>query len=68
MTNLLQCVTFPGIIHKFLDYLFASSKKNALFACVDSTLFHLYIYIYRWVQVTPGVTLTKLHIFYTVDS
>ena len=44
MTNLLQSATFPGITHKFLD-LFASSKKNALFACVDSTLFHLYIYI-----------------------
>ena len=50
MTNLLQSATFPGITHKFLD-LFASSKKNALFACVDLTLFHLYIY--RWVQVTP---------------
>ena len=21
----------------------------------------------RWVQVTPGITLVKLHIFYTVD-
>ena len=61
MTNLLQCVTYLGIIHKFLDYLFASSKKNALFACVDSTLFHLYLYIYIWVQVTLGVTLIKLH-------
>ena len=25
-----------------------------------------YIYM-RWVQVSPGVTLVKLHIFYTVD-
>ena len=25
------------------------------------------IYIYRWVQVTHGVILVKLHIFYTVD-
>ena len=65
MTNLLQSATFPGITHKFLD-LFASSKKNALFACVDLTLFHLYIY--RWVQVTSSVTLIKLHLFYTVDS
>ena len=50
MTNLLQSATFPRITHKFL-YLFASSKilkkkKNALFSCVDSTLFPLYIYIY----------------------
>ena len=52
MTNLLQCATFPEITHKFLDYLFASSKKkkkkNALFSCVDSTLFPLYIYIYNY--------------------
>ena len=28
----------------------------------------LYIYIYiRWVQVTPAVTLEKLHLFQTVD-
>ena len=28
----------------------------------------LYIYIYmRWVQVTPSLTLVKLHIFYTID-
>ena len=36
---------------------------------------YIYIYIYiererereRWVQVTPGVTLINLHLFYTVD-
>ena len=40
-----------------------------------SLYYTIYIYIYmcvcereRWVQVTPGVTLIKLHIFYTVDS
>ena len=27
----------------------------------------LLIYIYRWIQVTHGVTLVKLHIFYKVD-
>ena len=27
----------------------------------------LLIYIYRWIQVTQGVTLVKLHIFYKVD-
>ena len=51
MTNLLQCATFPEITHKFLDYLFASSKKNkknALLSCVDSTLFPLCIYIYNY--------------------
>ena len=26
-----------------------------------------YIYIYMWVQVAYGVTLKKLHIFYTID-
>ena len=28
---------------------------------------NIYIYIYRWVQVTHGVILVKLHIFYTVN-
>ena len=30
---------------------------------------YIYIYIYmRRVQITPGVTLIKLHLFYTIDS
>ena len=54
MTNLLQCATFLGITHKFLDSLFASSKKKikkeeeALFACVDSTGYNMENYTTRY--------------------
>ena len=28
---------------------------------------YIYIYIKRWVQVTLGVTLQELHLFWTID-
>ena len=41
------------------------------FPCITTTtttiIIIIYIYIYGWVQVTPGVTLVKLHLFYIVD-
>ena len=67
MTNLLQCATFPGITHKFLDSLFSSSQKKkkkkrkekeeeALFACVDSTLSPFSSYIITPIKYSSSLT------------
>ena len=29
-----------------------------------NSIYHIYIYIYKWVQIIPGVTFIKLHFLY----
>ena len=43
-------------------------KCKEIFVKIVTAISSKLLYIYmRWVQITPGVTLVKLHIFYTVD-
>ena len=61
MTNLLQCATFPEITHKFLDYLFASSKKKMLYFHVLTRLCFLYIYINIYIYIYIITPISFLH-------
>ena len=59
--NILSTSRFVATNTKNLGFTF-----DAIFDQPSSSIVCVYIYM-RWVQVTPGVTLVKLHIFYTVD-
>ena len=67
ITNLLQCATFPGIIHKFLDSLFASSKKKKLYLHVLTQLcflFFIYNYSHQILLISYQLTFPfQTHLF-----